>query len=77
MIFGSGFLVWLAGFVQRRNHTPVFSWGLVFYILAGIFAVITLYHFFLLPKSENDQPRKATFRETTREKTSTSRRLTC
>ena len=66
MIFGSGFLVWLAGYLQKGGSTTVLSWCIVFYVLAGIFIAITLYHFFLLPKSEGDVPRAASFKETGR-----------
>ena len=66
MIFGSGFLVWLAGYLQKGGGTTILSWCIVFYALAGIFIAITLYHAFCLPRSEGDVPRSASFRETGR-----------
>jgi len=65
VIFGNGVLVPVAGLIQKASGGRVaFSWSLVFFGLAGIFIAIALYHHFRLPKSENDQPRDISVRDT-------------
>jgi PAT family beta-lactamase induction signal transducer AmpG len=57
MIFGSGFLVYLAGqFEVSLNNIPL-SWTIVFSISACIFLLIFIYHRFILPYPESDKPR--------------------
>ena len=65
VIFGNGVLVPVAGLIQKASGGKVaFSWSLVFFGLAGLFLAMALYHKFYLPKSEGDQPRQLTARET-------------
>src|SRR5512139_1009373 len=57
MIFGSGFLVYLAGRVELATGSIAQSWALVMSISGGIFAVAALYHHFTLPYPMADMPR--------------------
>jgi PAT family beta-lactamase induction signal transducer AmpG len=57
MIFGSGFLVWLAGFLQdKMQYTVVQSWSISFGIASGLYLLIFVYHRFILPYPEIDIP---------------------
>ena len=49
-IFSSGLLVGLAGALMTRNIR--YSWSLVFYLMAGLFIALWLYHSWVLPKTE-------------------------
>jgi PAT family beta-lactamase induction signal transducer AmpG len=64
MIAGQGGLVYLAGWLQERSNSPVVAWGLVFWLLAGLFAAIGGYHLLVLPRPACDvpAPRTAHFR---------------
>ena len=66
MIFGQGVLVMLAGLVEegklfagvaQEGGRIALAWSLAFYLLAGIFVLLTLYHRFILPKPASDAPR--------------------
>ena len=64
MIFGQGLLVMFAGWVEQGKIFPnlggdkiALSWSLAFYLLAGIFLALTIYHRFILPKPASDVPR--------------------
>ena len=66
MIFGQGVLVMLAGLVEEgklfaglapEGGRIALAWSLAFYLLAGIFVLLTLYHRFILPKPASDAPR--------------------
>ena len=64
MIFGQGVLVMVAGFIENGKLFPnasgnkiALSWSIVFYLLAGIFIALTLYHRFILPRPESDAVR--------------------
>ena len=63
MIFGQGVLVMVAGFIEQGKLFPnlegniALSWSIVFYMLAGIFLALTIYHRFILPKPASDAPR--------------------
>ncbi len=64
MIFGQGLLVMFAGWVEQGKIFPnlggdkiALSWSLAFYLLAGIFLALTIYHRFILPKPASDAPR--------------------
>ena len=64
MIFGQGLLVMFAGWVEQGKIFPnlggdkiALSWSLAFYLLAGIFLALTIYHRFVLPKPASDAPR--------------------
>jgi PAT family beta-lactamase induction signal transducer AmpG len=61
MIFGTGFLVFRAGKLQEAGVAPAASWATMLWISAGLFLVLFLYHKFVLPYPDEDQP-KAKFR---------------
>ena len=53
-IFSSGLLVGLAGALQVLTRNIRYSWSLVFYLMAGLFIALWLYHSWALPKSSED-----------------------
>lgn len=55
-IAGSGFFVMLAGGLETFSRDVKFSWSVTFYILAVVFALFTLYHYFRLPHPADDKP---------------------
>ena len=64
MIFGQGLLVMFAGWIEQGKIFPsagdnriTLAWSLAFYLLAGIFVALTIYHRFILPKPASDAPR--------------------
>lgn len=64
MIFGQGLLVMFAGWIEQGKIFPnlggdkiALSWSLAFYLLAGIFLALTIYHRFILPRPASDAPR--------------------
>ena len=64
VIFGNGVLIPLAGMLQLmfRNRTA-FTWSILFYGLAGLFIGIWLYHTYIMPRADRDQPHKTNARE--------------
>ncbi|WP_052181009.1 MFS transporter [Alistipes sp. ZOR0009] len=63
-IFGQGVLVMFAGALEEgvihpssKGNIPL-AWSITFYLLAGIFIALTLYHKFILPKPQADLPAK-------------------
>ena len=64
-VFGQGVLVFIAGIVEKKTAAASpdgvadipFSWQVTLGVSAIVFAIITLYHIFFLPKSKNDAPR--------------------
>lgn len=70
MIVGQGLLVMFAGWVEQGKIFPnlgasaaggnriALAWSLAFYLLAGIFLALTIWHRFILPKPASDAPRK-------------------
>lgn len=53
-IFGQGVLVMFAGWLETsRNDIPL-SWSITFFLLAGIFIGLALYHNFILPRPAAD-----------------------
>lgn len=56
MIFGQGFIVYLAGILQLKTKNTSMSWILSFALAAVIFFAIFLYHRFILPYPEIDRP---------------------
>lgn len=56
-IFGQGVLVFIAGLVERHTGNIPLSWQVTLGVSAVVFAIVTLYHTFFLPKSEDDRPR--------------------
>ena len=56
-VFGQGVLVFIAGVVEKRSEDIPYSWQVTLGVTAVVMFLITLYHIFLLPKSDNDKPR--------------------
>lgn len=57
MITGQGLLVMLAGWIEiATGHIPL-AWSLVFFVLAGIFIGLALWHRYILPKPVSDRQR--------------------
>ncbi|MBR1518143.1 MAG: MFS transporter [Prevotella sp.] len=58
-IFGQGILVMIAGNLQVVFRNSIkYSWSLLFYGVAGIFIAFWLWHSFILPRPDDDAPRK-------------------
>lgn len=58
-IFGQGILVMIAGNLQVIYRNSIaFSWSLMFYGVTGLFIGLWLWHSYILPRPEDDQPRK-------------------
>jgi PAT family beta-lactamase induction signal transducer AmpG len=55
MIAGQGGLVYLAGSLAERNGQVVPAWAIVFWLLAGLFAIAALYHGWVLPRPAGDR----------------------
>ena len=56
-VFGQGVLVFIAGLIERRTGNIPFSWQLTLGVSAAVFALVSLYHIFFLPRSDEDRPR--------------------
>jgi len=56
MIAGQGLLVIFAGYMEESTQNIPLAWSLTFYLCAGLFVAFAVYHFFVLPKPENDKP---------------------
>ena len=56
-IFSSGLLVGLAGVLQVLTRSIAYAWSLVFYLIAGLFIALWLYHSWALPRPAEDQNR--------------------
>lgn len=57
-VFGQGFLVIIAGWLEMSQGSIATAWSLVFYLMAGIFILLTLYHYYLLPYPTSDVKRQ-------------------
>lgn len=55
MISGQGFLIIFAGAMERVTGNIRFSWSITFFVIAGIFILLMLYHRFALPKVKADK----------------------
>jgi PAT family beta-lactamase induction signal transducer AmpG len=55
MIFGQGVLVIIAGNLEEA-YGIVYSWNFTLYLVAGLYVLFFLYHFFILPKPSADKP---------------------
>lgn len=53
-IAGQGLLISVAGSLEAYTRKVPFAWSLTFYVTAGLFIGIMLYHSFMLPKSKKD-----------------------
>ncbi len=56
MITGQGALVYLAGYLEIHAGSIATAWSITFFILAGIFLSLALYHRFVLPYPVSDKP---------------------
>lgn len=56
-VFGQGVLVFIAGVMERRTGNIPFAWQVTLGVSALVFALVTLYHVFFLPKAAADKPR--------------------
>lgn len=54
MIFGQGVLVAFAGLLEQRNGNIPLAWSITFFLLAGLFVAMCLYHKAVLPKPAED-----------------------
>lgn len=59
MISGQGFLIIFAGAMERVTGNIRFSWSITFFVIAGIFILLMLYHRFALPKVQADKLHKS------------------
>ena len=53
-IVGQGVLVMIAGKLEEHTLDIKYSWSLMFYLMAGIFVAMWLYHQWILPKPKED-----------------------
>ena len=56
MIAGQGGLVFLAGSIAEQTGNVVLAWSVIFFILAGMFLLLFIYHRWVLPVPPSDQP---------------------
>ena len=56
MITGQGGLVFLAGKISEQTGNVSLAWSIIFFILAGMFIALFVYHRFVLPVPASDQP---------------------
>ncbi len=54
LVLGQGLLVMLGGILQKRTGDIPRAWGTVLLISAALMAAISVYHFFRLPKADED-----------------------
>ena len=54
MITGQGALVYLAGRLAEATGNVVWAWSIVFWVLAGMFLLLSVYHRFVLPLPASD-----------------------
>ncbi len=59
MISGQGFLIIFAGAMERVTGNIRFSWSITFFVIAGVFILLMLYHRFALPKVPADKLHKS------------------
>lgn len=52
--FGTGLLVGIAGSLEVLTRDVRYSWSLMFYLMAGIFIAMWLYHHWALPRPSED-----------------------
>jgi len=54
MIGGQGGLVYLAGELMKATNDPAHAWSVVFALMAVLFMGLCVYHYFILPKPDDD-----------------------
>lgn len=57
MLTGQGLLVMLAGLLEESTGRIFFAWSLVFFVLAGTFIALALWHKYILPRPASDAQR--------------------
>jgi len=60
MIATQGGLVIFAGFLEGSGHDIPTAWSIAFFLAAGVFAGLFLYHYFILPYPATDHPASRT-----------------
>lgn len=55
-ITGQGLLIMFAGYLENNGGNISRAWSITFYLLAGVFIALWLYHKYILPRPENDKP---------------------
>jgi len=60
VIFGSGLLVMLAGYLGSVTGNIQNAWTIIFYIMSALFLLLFIYHRFFLPKPDSDTLHKNT-----------------
>ena len=63
VLFGQGMLVMVAGNLEVYTRNIRYSWSLTFYLSAGLFIALWLYHNWILPKPKTDYDVKLTASE--------------
>lgn len=58
-ITGQGLLIMLAGFLERYTGRIAYAWSLTFFLSAGVFIALWLYHAVTLPHPPSDASAKA------------------
>lgn len=56
-IFGQGVLVAVAGLLEKGTANIPLAWSITFFLLAGLFLALSLYHKIVLPKPAEDTSR--------------------
>lgn len=56
-LFGQGVLVIAAGWLETSQNNIPLAWSIIFYLMAGLFLALTLYHRFILPHPASDSKR--------------------
>ncbi|MGN0087123.1 MAG: MFS transporter [Alloprevotella sp.] len=56
-IAGQGLLIMLAGALEVFTRKPAIAWSFTFWSAAAVFALLWLYHRYILPRPEADTPR--------------------
>ena len=58
-VFGQGVLVYIAGHIEKSTGNIPYSWRVTLGVSAVVFFLITIYHTFFLPHSDEDRPRQS------------------
>ncbi len=56
MLSGQGLLVMLAGHLEKTTGRVPLAWSLTFFLAAGVFLLLYLYHRYVLPRPAGDGP---------------------
>ncbi len=56
MVASQGGLVFFAGYLEKSGHGIPAAWSITFFVAAGAFAALFLYHLFILPYPVADRP---------------------